>query len=116
MLNTNIDGKKKIVYALTSIKGIGRRFATAVCKKAEVDFTKRYVVSNNSFLFISAGELSNEEIDRLIAVISNPLQYTIPQWFLNRQKDVETGKYKQIVSNNLQASLREDLNRLKKMR
>ena len=67
-------------------------------------------------LFASAGELSNEEIDRLIAVISNPLQYTIPQWFLNRQKDVETGKYKQIVSNNLQASLREDLNRLKKMR
>ena len=64
----------------------------------------------------SAGELSNEEIDKLVAVISNPLQYNIPQWFLNRQKDVETGKFKQIVSNNLQANLREDLNRLKKMR
>ena len=44
MLNTNIDGKQKIVYALTSIKGIGRRFATAVCKKAEVDIRKRYLV------------------------------------------------------------------------
>ncbi|KAK8794328.1 hypothetical protein WA171_001511 [Blastocystis sp. BT1] len=104
VLNTNIDGKQKIVYALTSIKGIGRRFATAVCKKAEVDIRKR------------AGELSNDEIDRLIAVISSPLQYNIPEWFLNRQKDVETGKYKQIVANNLQANLREDLNRLKKMR
>ena len=49
-------------------------------------------------------------------MLSNPLQYNIPQWFLNRQKDVETGKYKQIVANNLQANLREDLNRLKKMR
>ena len=66
--------------------------------------------------FFSAGELSNDEIDRLIAVISSPLQYNIPVWFLNRQKDVETGKYKQIVANNLQANLREDLNRLKKMR
>ena len=44
VLNTNIDVKQKIVYALTSIKGIGRRFATAVCKKAEVDIRKRYLV------------------------------------------------------------------------
>ena len=67
-------------------------------------------------LSCSAGELSNDEIEKLIAVITNPLQYNIPEWFLNRQKDIETGKYKQIVSNNLQANLREDLNRLKKMR
>lgn len=64
----------------------------------------------------SAGELSNDEIEKLIAVISTPLQFDIPEWFLNRQKDVETGKYRQVVSNNLQANLREDLNRLKKMR
>ena len=44
VLNTNIDGKQKIVYALTSIKGIGRRFATAVCKKAEIDIPRRYVL------------------------------------------------------------------------
>ena len=49
-------------------------------------------------------------------MISTPLQFDIPEWFLNRQKDVETGKYRQVVSNNLQANLREDLNRLKKMR
>ena len=41
VLNTNIDGKQKIVYALTSIKGIGRRFAMAVCKKAEIDISRR---------------------------------------------------------------------------
>ncbi|KAK8969613.1 40S ribosomal protein S18 [Platanthera guangdongensis] len=37
VLNTNVDGKKKIMFALTSIKGIGRRFANIVCKKADVD-------------------------------------------------------------------------------
>ena len=81
----------------------------------------RWIFASGTLLILcvswcSAGELSNEEIDKLVAVISNPLQYNIPQWFLNRQKDVETGKFKQIVSNNLQANLREDLNRLKKMR
>ena len=35
------DGKEKIMYALTSIKGIGRRFADLCCKKAEVDKGKR---------------------------------------------------------------------------
>ena len=41
LLNTNVDGKEKIMYALTSIKGIGRRFANICCKKAEVDMKKR---------------------------------------------------------------------------
>lgn len=43
VLNTNVDGKKKIMFALTSIKGIGRRFANIVCKKADVDMNKRYL-------------------------------------------------------------------------
>lgn len=41
VLNTNIDGKRNVQFALTSIKGVGRRFSNIVCKKAEVDTTKR---------------------------------------------------------------------------
>lgn len=41
VLNTNVDGKQKIVYAMTAIKGLGRRFSNLVCKKAEVDLSKR---------------------------------------------------------------------------
>ena len=41
MLNTNVDGKNKVMYALTAIRGIGRRFANLACKKAEVDMRKR---------------------------------------------------------------------------
>lgn len=41
VLNSNIDGREKIMYALTAVKGIGRRFANIVCKKAEVDLNKR---------------------------------------------------------------------------
>ncbi|EFJ47342.1 hypothetical protein VOLCADRAFT_61524 [Volvox carteri f. nagariensis] len=39
LLNTNVDGKNKIMYAMTAIKGIGRRFPKQVCKKAEVEIT-----------------------------------------------------------------------------
>jgi len=43
VLNTNLDGKVKVMFALTSIKGVGRRFSNICCKKAEVDLTKRCV-------------------------------------------------------------------------
>lgn len=46
LLNTNVDGKQKIMYALTQIKGVGRRYSNLVCKKADVDLTKRYVHHN----------------------------------------------------------------------
>lgn len=43
LLNTNVDGKQKVMYALTKIKGVGRRYSNLVCKKADVDLNKRYV-------------------------------------------------------------------------
>jgi ribosomal protein S13 len=45
LLNTNVDGKQKIMYALTRIKGVGRRYSNLVCKKADVDLNKRYVAN-----------------------------------------------------------------------
>ena len=41
VLNTNVDGKQKVMYAITAIRGIGRRFANLACKKGEVDMRKR---------------------------------------------------------------------------
>lgn len=46
LLNTNVDGKQKIMYALARIKGVGRRYSNLVCKKADVDLNKRYVGYN----------------------------------------------------------------------
>ncbi|CAH1431777.1 unnamed protein product [Lactuca virosa] len=102
--NTNVDGKQKIMFAMTSIKGIGRRFSNIVCKKADVDMNKR------------AGELSNAEIDNLMTIVANPRQFKIPDWFLNRKKDYKDGKYSQVTSNALDMKLRDDLERLKKIR
>jgi|UniRef100_A0A7S2BE88 small subunit ribosomal protein S18e len=104
ILNTNIDGTRKVMFSLTAITGIGRRFANLICKKAEVDPNKR------------AGELTQDEVEKLVAIIQNPKQFKIPMWFLNRQKDYKTGRYQQAFSNNLGAKLREDLERLKKIR
>lgn len=54
VLNTNVDGKQKIMFALTSIKGIGRRLANIVCKKADVDMNKRFLLIFLSFFFFAS--------------------------------------------------------------
>lgn len=74
ILNTNVDGRNKIMYAMTNIRGIGRRFSNFACKKGEVDMKKR------------AGECSAEDIENLMLITSNPRAYKTPDWFLNRQK------------------------------
>ncbi|KAK7795652.1 hypothetical protein U0070_012115 [Myodes glareolus] len=48
--------------------------------------------------------------------MQNPRQYKIPDWFLNRQKDVKDGKYSQDSGQRLDNKLREDLEQLKKIR
>merc|ERR1711916_181942 len=104
VLNTNVDGKQRVMYGLTAIRGVGRRFSNLVCRKADVDMNKR------------AGELTPEEVERVVEIIQNPLQFKIPEWYLNRQRDFSTGKTSQLTSSGLDTKLRDDLERLKKIR
>ena len=104
VLNTNIDGKRKVMFSLTKIIGIGKRFANLICKKAEVDVNRR------------AGTLTNEEIEKLVAIINNPKQFKVPDYFVNRRRDVVNGKTTQLVINGLIGAVRGDIERLKKIR
>merc|ERR1712006_33399 len=49
-------------------------------------------------------------------ILQNPRQFKVPDWMLNRKKDTKDGKFSQVVSNTLDMKLREDLERLKKIR
>jgi small subunit ribosomal protein S18e len=64
----------------------------------------------------SAGELTSEELERIVTIIQNPTQYKIPTWFLNRQRDIVDGKDSQVLANGVDSKLRDDLERLKKIR
>ena len=59
--------------------GFGLTFESSQFQ-ADIDLSKR------------AGELSEEEVEKIITIMSNPRQYKIPDWFLNRQKDIKDGK------------------------
>merc|ERR1711998_66631 len=101
VLSTNVDGKQKVAFAMTAIKGVGRRFSDICCKKADIFLDKR------------AGELTTDEIERLVTVIQNPQQFKIPKWMLNRRKDHKDGKDSQVIANGVESKLRDDLERMK---
>mgnify|MGYP001472498520 CR=1 FL=1 len=67
---SDVDGMKPIGLGLTSINGVGKRTATALCEIAGV---------NNKKL---GGHLSDEELSKLgDAIESYPTQ--VPNWMLN---------------------------------
>ena len=104
VLNTNLTGTVKAPFALTAVRGVGRRFATLACKKAEVNVHKR------------AGELTAAELEQLMVIVANPRTFKVPDWFLNRQRDPKDGSSSQVTSSQLDTKLRDDLERLKKIR
>jgi small subunit ribosomal protein S18e len=44
------------------------------------------------------------------------LDYDIPRWMLNRKKDVKEGTFSHQVANNWDTKIREDLERMKKIK
>lgn len=84
-LNTNNDRWQKIAFAITAIKGVGRRYAHVVLRKADIDLTK-------------GRQRTEDAVEHVIAIMQNPYLYKIPDWFLNRQKDVMGGKHSQVLS------------------
>ncbi|XP_051849321.1 40S ribosomal protein S18-like [Antechinus flavipes] len=103
MFKTNISGWQKNAFAITAIKGVGGRYSHVALRKADINLPKR------------SGELTEDEMERVITVLQNPQQYKIPDWFLHRQKDVKDRKYSWVLANGLDKKLCEDLERLKKI-
>ncbi len=104
LFNTNIDGKQKIPYAIRSVRGIGRRFAHLVTLKAGLNPNAR------------AGELNDEQLEKIVDICNNPLKYSIPEWFLNRKNDPKEGITNQQIANGIDTKLREDLEKMKRMK
>jgi small subunit ribosomal protein S13 len=97
----DIDGTKKLAYALTKIKGVGVNLAHTLVKVAGLDPE------------IRAGLLSDDEIKRLEAIIKDPLAQSVKlKWQLNRQKHRATGEDRMLVGSDLLLQIKLDIERM----
>lgn len=101
IMQTDIPGNKQIYIGLTKIKGVSWSFSNAICNKLGLD-KKRKIVS-----------LSAEEIKKIEDFIRKP---ELPDFLLNRRKDLESGKNTHLSGSDLELSKDFDIKRLKKIR
>jgi small subunit ribosomal protein S13 len=103
ILDTDLDGNRTVLHALCGIKGIGWRVARVLVASTRVDPNQRM------------GNLSDEDIEQLKSAITG-VEKRLPQWMLNRRKDILTGEDKHIMGADQVLQLREDVNLLRKIR
>ena len=98
--DTDLDGRKNVIYALTGIKGISFTLAKAVVNVAKIDPKMKL------------GELDEKKIEELEKIIRDPAKYGIPSYLLNRRKDYETGKDLHLIGSQVDVTRKLDIERL----
>ena len=104
LFGTDLDGTKPLKYGLIKIRGINQRFASVVISKAHL--------SPN----IRLGTLTDKEIKNLEEIILYPDKYGIPNWMLNRQKDIVRGGDYHVLGSDLILVTKSDVDRMKRTR
>jgi len=101
---TDVDGSLKTPYALKKIKGMSLNLANAVLMKAGINPD------------IRAGFLTDAEIERIEEIIKEPTRHGLPNWLLNRRKDLETGKDNHLISADLVLRTKTDIEQMKEIK
>ena len=103
-LRTQIDGNAKVEHGLTQIRGIGKRFAQVIVRIAGTDPNQRI------------GAISEKDLNRIEEIILDPITNGIPNWMVNRPKDLRTGEDLHIIGNKLEITIKRDVDRMKKIK
>ncbi|WP_067052587.1 30S ribosomal protein S13 [Methanofollis ethanolicus] len=101
--DTDLDGTKMALIALTGIKGVGRHAATYIVNKAQVD--------SHALL----GKMSDEDVEKLRTAVDEFAE-SVPSWMLNRPIDVLSGKPRHLLASEVDLTLEEDINTMRKIR
>jgi len=103
-LRSQVDGNAKVAHGLTQITGIGRRLAQAIINVTEINPEMRI------------GALPEKDLNRLEEIVLNPIDNGIPSWMVNRKKDLRTGKDLHIIGNQLEITVKRDIDRMKRIK
>ena len=101
IVGNDIPGEKKILVGLTQIRGIGYTFANAILDSLKIN-------SNNNI-----GNLTESQVQSIEKIIKDPTSANFPLWFINRQKDAETGNNMHLITSDIALTVRNDIEREK---
>ena len=78
----DLDGGKKLIAALSDLRGVGYNFANVITQKLSLDPRVR------------VGTLSDEQVKEIEDAIQSTSRMVLPKWYYNRRNDPETGEAK----------------------
>ncbi|HEV8405672.1 MAG TPA: 30S ribosomal protein S13 [Nitrososphaera sp.] len=97
----DIEGGKKVIVAISEIKGVGYNFAQVLTQTLNINPDRRVG-------FLTDGEL--REIEQAIA---NPTKAGVPPWYLNRRKNMDSGSNQHMITSDLDFAASNDVEREK---
>ena len=101
IVGNDVPGEKKVIVGLTQIKGIGYTFANAILESLKIN-------TNTNI-----GNLTESQVQSIEKIIKDPNSANFPLWFLNRRKDIETGKTMHLITSDIALTVRNDIEREK---
>lgn len=97
----DIEGSKKVIVAISEIKGVGYNFAQVLTQTLNINPDRR------------VGFLTDSELREIEQAISNPDRAGVPQWYLNRRKNMDTGSNQHMITSDLDFAATNDIEREK---
>jgi small subunit ribosomal protein S13 len=97
----DVEGSKKLLVAVSEIKGVGYNFAQVLTQSLNINPN------------IRVGFLTEREVREIEDAIANPAKHGVPEWYLNRKKDTDTGTTHHVITSDLDFAISNDVDREK---
>tara|TARA_B100001013_G_scaffold90927_3_gene50589 strand:+ start:9571 stop:10005 length:435 start_codon:yes stop_codon:yes gene_type:complete len=95
-MGRDVSGTKKVVPALSNIRGIGNNLAHYITRSLDIDRNQRM------------GMLSDEQIKSIEDSLKN-IENSYPAFDLNRQKEMQKGKDSHVIETDLIVAKKQDI-------
>jgi small subunit ribosomal protein S13 len=93
----DLDGTKKLIVAVSDLRGVGYNFASVVTSRLGLDPRARL------------GTLSEDQVKEVETAILSAAKSTLPKWYYNRKGDPDTGETKQLLGSDLDFVIKGDI-------
>lgn len=97
----DVEGSKKLLVALSEVKGVGYNFAQVLTQSIGINPNTR------------VGFLTDSQIKQIEQALANPLEVGVPEWYLNRKKEMDSGVTRHMITSDLDFSIGNDIDREK---
>lgn len=93
----DLDGSKKLIAAVSDLRGVGYNFASVVTSRLGLDPKSRL------------GTLTEEQVREVETAILSATKSTLPKWYYNRRNDPDTGETKQLLGSDMDFIIKGDI-------